>query len=78
MGTRLYLTRTFRVSVPCQSFGPSPLANATVLTPLELLTVIRGSLACFRASGQEVNATYHGCALPTELRWLLYFVFGNS
>jgi len=44
---------------------------ATVLTPHESLTVIQDSLACFRTSGQEVNATYHGCALPTELRWLL-------
>ncbi len=46
--------------------------SATVLTPLESLTVIQDSLARFQTSGQEVNATYHGCALPTELRWLLF------
>lgn len=59
-----------RRSVPCQSFGPELCFRATVLDFTSPLTVIRDSCACFQYTGQEVIATYHGCALPTELRWL--------
>ena len=46
---------------------------------LELLTVIRVSYNVFPRCRARSHATYHGCALPTELRWLSVYrpQFGN-
>ena len=71
--TRLYLTH-IQMNVASLVSRSGPFRNitesATVLTTLWLLTVIRViQMFCFQNTGQEAKATYHGCALPTELRW---------
>ena len=48
-------------SGPCKQVPRS----GPILWPL---TVIQVRMYCFQYSRQS-HATYHGCALPTELRW---------